>query len=142
MKNRWLAMLLNVLPLPVGLGYLYLGQPRRFLWTFLGAVAAFGVGFGLFVLIVSGQAACAYASSPCGAGDLELLFLVFVLPMLPWIILAAVTARNAWRLATPVWHPVCPDCGRGHVDQTALSWHRRAVHQAVTGHDTDADRIF
>ena len=31
MKKPWLAALLNILPVPIGLGYLYLGRPHRFL---------------------------------------------------------------------------------------------------------------
>ena len=88
MKVPWLAALVNVIPLPLGFGYLYLGRPVRFAQTFLGALLAAGLSFmalvGAFILwyIESGF----------------YLFLLVLAPI-PVLLLPVITARDAYRLA-------------------------------------------
>ena len=113
-RNAWLATLLNLLPLPVGLGYIYLGRPGRFLLTLLGAIAAFVLGWVLAVAIwISARGDCPFeqqATVGCVSDD-ELL-LANTVGVLSWIILgillALFTARDAWRIAEGTQVPSHP----------------------------------
>ena len=96
MKKPWLAALLSVIPLPVGLGYLYLGQAGRFLLALFGGIAAAIVGVALYV----GIASFLFYGLGCGISrSCELYHLLFTVVPLPIVVLAGFTARDAWRLA-------------------------------------------
>ena len=92
MKSPRAAALLNIIPL--GLGYIYLGRPKRTIATVLIAVAAvfgllvgFGVGFGCALDSGCGPAV-GWAVAVAGAALLLLL-----------VVLVMFTVVDAWRLA-------------------------------------------
>lgn len=58
MHRAYLAAALNVVPLPLGLGYLYLGRRDRWLWVLAGILAAVGGGVVVGAVI---------AAMPCAA---------------------------------------------------------------------------
>jgi len=98
MKRPWLAALLNVFPVPMGLGYLYMGRPGRFGLAFLGTVGASGAGIGLLVLAIF----TAIADSDSAANTLPIrapVPLLLILAPVPLLLLAGLTAWNAYSLA-------------------------------------------
>ena len=87
MKKPWLAAVLNVIPFPgFGAGYAYLDRDGRMLGSFAGLWVALLLGVGLAVII---------DVNFYGASD-GLVFIVLVSPLL---VLAALTAWDAHRLA-------------------------------------------
>lgn len=92
MKKPWLALLLNLIPLPVGLGYLYLGRIIKAFAVFvLGWVVTLGIGVTAFFVFMP----CAWGGDCNGILVLILLIMFFVVP-LGFLIYAA---RDAWRIA-------------------------------------------
>ena len=91
MKKPWLASLLNLIPLPVGLGYLYIGEKRRaFTVIVYGWIATFGIGIALLFALVP----CSWGGG-CGGFLIEtLLVLLAVIP----ISVLVYAARDAWRM--------------------------------------------
>ena len=81
--NRWLAALLCIFPVPIGLGYLYVGRPARFWGAFILAII---LAFPVLVLVLG---LCAVAG--CG-GEVILVFL-------PNLGLSLVFALDSWRIA-------------------------------------------
>ena len=92
MKNPWLSASLNLIPLPVGLGYLYLGKiGRAFAVFFLGWIVTFGIGVALY----SAWERCAWDRDCAVYLIVTLLILFFAVPV--GIIICA--GLDAWRLA-------------------------------------------
>ena len=91
MKKPWLTATLNVLPIPVGFGYLYIGRPRRFVATFFTALLAVYIGLMFMV-------GAAFACWDCSPSALA-VFGVVVAGMAPISLLTLFTARNAYRVA-------------------------------------------
>ena len=93
LKNPWMAALGNLVPLPVGLGYLYLGKKGKAFAVFvLGWVVTLGIGVAaLFTWVL-----CELGSDDCEIIlSLVLLILFFVVPV-GFLIYAA---QDAWRIA-------------------------------------------
>ena len=82
-NNRWLAALLGIFPIPIGLGYVYVGRPARFLGASIVAIIV--VPFGLFLGV-----ACVF--SGCGAAQ------TVILAFLPNLGLSLVFALDSWRI--------------------------------------------
>ena len=94
MKEPWLAAVLNAIPF--GWGYLYLGRRGRFVLTFfVGAPGAFVAGFIMAFWSTYALFSCQYGD-PCTTGQQSFALLLWSSPM---VLLAAFTARDAYRLA-------------------------------------------
>ena len=93
MKKPWLAAMLNVIPVPMGLGYVYLGRPHRFLVNFLSAlVAAF---LGLVALVLAALSCMFGGCDPSGAESLAISLGIFG----PIVVVALFFAWDAYRTA-------------------------------------------
>ena len=91
MKKPWLAALLNVVPLPLGFGYLYLGRLRRFIIGFLVGVLAM-LGFAAAAITA---AIWALSCVDCEGAAIALA----VAGGLFFLLLVLFTAWDAWGLA-------------------------------------------
>ena len=91
-RHPWVAVVLQWVPAPLGLGYVYLGRPRRFVAGLLGLMIAglLAVGIG-FV----GAFSCSFGAV-CSTADLVLRG--FAAP-LPVVALLGAMSWDAWHLA-------------------------------------------
>lgn len=89
----WLAALLNIIPLPVGLGYLYLGRPGHFARAFLGTIAASVLGLVLTAILAF------TALFIGGVNDDRAYIAIYVFASTPLLLRAWFTAKNAYILA-------------------------------------------
>lgn len=90
-KSPWLAALLNAVPFPIGLGYVYLGRWWRVAGSLFARGLAFvaGVGVGVVALFATWDW---YA--PTGGS----LFFRCTAFLAPQVFVLALMARDAWRL--------------------------------------------
>ncbi|MCI0439813.1 MAG: hypothetical protein L0177_11885 [Chloroflexi bacterium] len=96
-KSPGLAALLNALPIPLGFGYYYLGLKRRFVFALIVGcfTTALGVILGLLVTAIF-----AFRHAFGGGEPPELWRLIaFGIGAIPVLLVAAVSAWDAWRLA-------------------------------------------
>lgn len=84
-NNRWLATLLGIFPVPIGLGYVYVGRPERFLGALILAIFV-AAPIGLVLGFV-----CAFGGCPPAA--------VVIWAFAPNLGLSLVFALDSWRIA-------------------------------------------
>jgi len=99
-KRPWLAALLNVVPLPIGLGYLYLGHHGRFARSLLISLGIGILAFGLFFMVVSAIATGCLDDSGAACSRRGGLVAVSVAGGLPFALKGLISAAHGWRLAT------------------------------------------
>lgn len=93
MKYPWLAALLNLIPSPVGFGYLYLGKTKR---AFAVHLSGWGATWGMGIAAILSYVPCVWGGD-CATDFLIAIFLIlfFVVPV-GFLIYGV---QDAWRIA-------------------------------------------
>ena len=114
MKAPWLAALLNIVPIPGGLGYLYLGRPGRFRLAFFGAIAAAVVALGFLALSISDTV----SHEPWGRDAIGGLA-----ALASWFVMVGITAWDSYRIASRGSPGIFPHglTGKGRLAATVLA---------------------
>ena len=94
-KNPALAALLNLIPVPWGLGYMYAGSSRAVLYLWAGLLVGCGYIYYLWVIF-----SAALGGNPLVDPELERTWLRFLVAALALILVTlSFGAWDAWRIA-------------------------------------------
>ena len=93
MKHPWLAALLNLIPLPIGIGYLYLGRPLKALVVYVSAWLASMVV--LFAIVIFYFLSGSYEYHGNYGGGWHWFLAAFLTP----IVFIGYAVLDAWSIA-------------------------------------------